>query len=72
MSAATSTLRLIEKLCRDAELEVLGVERGKHLRVRVRAKDGREGLQVFSVSSSDHRTMQNRKSDLRRFARGVA
>jgi hypothetical protein len=53
-------------------LTVLHQEVNGHIKLRVRAPDGREGLQVFSKTPSDGRTLQNKRSELRRFAKGVS
>lgn len=55
----------------DAGLEVVSVEQTKHLKLRLRAPDGRERMFVFPVSRGDNaRGAKNAIADLRRFARG--
>lgn len=54
-----------------AGLEVVSVEQTKHVKLRLRAPDGREKLFVFPVTRGDNaRGAKNAIADLRRFARG--
>lgn len=64
-------LREIEQMCEKAGLEILSTEKSVHIKVRVRAPDGREGLQVFSSTPGQGRALMNRQAELRRFARGA-
>jgi hypothetical protein len=69
---ATITERAIREMCQAANLAVLDIRFNGHVKVRVKAQDGREGIQVFSKTASDGRTRKNQEADLRRFARGGA
>lgn len=65
--------REIEQMIEEAGLQVISMVRtnGSHVKARVRrASDGRESIQVFACTPSDHRANANRRADLRRFARG--
>jgi hypothetical protein len=64
--------RTIRQMVEDAGLAVLSIAKSKHIKVRVRAADGREGLQVFPSSPGKGCAEQNRRAELRRFARGGA
>jgi hypothetical protein len=62
----------IKRMVEDAGLAVLSIAKSRHIKVRVRAPDGREGLQVFPSSPGKGCAEQNRRAELRRFARGAA
>jgi hypothetical protein len=68
--------RVIEQMIEEAGLQVVEMypcsRNSSHTKVRVRrASDGRESIQVFASTPSDHRAMSNRRADLRRFAKGL-
>lgn len=58
------------ELCEEVGLTVLSIDTGKHIKVRVRAKDGREAAFTFPITGSDRRGQHNQRAELRRFARG--
>ena len=58
------------ELAESAGLKVERVDRGRHLKLRVVAEDGRKATFIAPVSPSDHRGTKNKLAQLRRFARG--
>jgi hypothetical protein len=62
--------REIKAMIADAGLTLLDLKVNGHFKARVRAPDGREGVQVFSKSPGGGRGLENRRAELRRFARG--
>lgn len=51
-------------------LSVVRVDQGKHYKVRIRARDGREMMLVMHRTGSDWRAARNQDSTLRAFAKG--
>lgn len=66
----TVRFRDVEAIIEKAGLEVISLEKNNHIKARVRAPDGRECVQVFGTTPSDHRGMKNVQARLKRFARG--
>lgn len=63
-------MRQIRGMCEEAGLTIVECTENKHVKVKVRAKDGRESIQVFAHTMGKGRAEQNRKAELRRFALG--
>lgn len=63
-------LRDVREIVERNGLTLVSLERTRHIKARVRRADGRETLQIFACSASDHRGLANREAALRRFARG--
>ncbi len=54
----------------DAGLQLIDIQKHRHLRILVKAADGRETTVIASISPSDRRARLNRRSLFRRFALG--
>lgn len=65
--------REMKQLAESMGLTVLEVQHavGGHQKIRVKAPDGREKCFFFGTSSSDHRVWDARKTDFRKFIRGI-
>ncbi len=59
-------------LAERAGLTVERVKRGRHLKLLCRASDGRKATFIAPITPSDHRALQNKLSQMRRFERGLA
>lgn len=67
--------RILSEIKEDVQLaglHLIGVKEHKHIRIFVRAKDGRETTVITSLSPGDRRARLNRRGYLRRFAEGLA
>lgn len=62
----------ITELAKHNNLQVLGIERGKHYRVEVQRPDGSTGKLTMSASPSCYRGEKNVDTQWRHFAMGIS
>lgn len=66
----TKTEKQLRHMVNKAGLEVLGFDRSKHYKIRVRADDGRTTTITAAVTASDRRAVANQRARFSRFAKG--
>lgn len=52
-------------------MTVVSIKCSKHWKVRVRRRDGSERVVSFPTSTSDHRAMRNKRSQIQNIANGA-
>lgn len=63
--------RDVEQMLARFGLELVRLTRNCHWKARVRRRDGSEATVTFPTSTSDHRAMKNKMSQLQNIASGA-